>query len=287
MMRRALTLIELLVVVAILALLIGLILPAVQKVRSVALRLQSQNNLKQIALALHHFASAHCDRLPGAQNPTAYLAFDDYTPIEALYPFIEGERPCDYREREFPMDAGYIRRKTFMSPADPTLEIFTAPRGQCSYAFNMVAFTGPPTLPASFSDGTSSTIAYCERYSTPGDPLIVFSYYAWGAKLPPNVSPVEVLGDPRRPSFADAGWGDVLPVTDPATGTTRASVPGLTFQVRPTQEQAQARIVQTPFEAGLPVAFFDGSVRVIKAGVTETVFWALITPRGGEVISDW
>lgn len=294
--RSGFTLLEVLVVVGILAVLIGLLLPAIQRVRDAAARVSSQNNIRQFALAINIYTEEHGGILPPADaNDRPSVRGSNATRLD-LTPHMAAA----VTTQPFP-DAVWRSVKMFLSPADPTVPSYAHLAGYeddphgcaTSYTCNAYVFSGGRTLTAGVPDGTSNTIFYTERYAVcSGDQS---DYVLWTAGF--------------RPTFADGGpvFGGkshrhVYPVRG-ADGTTGPSRPGATFQVRPRApsweevtrrldpivglpEDCDPTIPQTPHFGGLLVGYGDGSVRGVAPGVHPAVFWGRVTPDGGEVISE-
>jgi prepilin-type N-terminal cleavage/methylation domain-containing protein len=169
--RRAFTLIELLVVIAIIAVLIGLLLPAVQKVREAAMRTQCQNNLKQLGLAMHNFNDSY-GQLPPAIGYVGQTAVGSTHFF--LLPFLEQQNLYTLANGNSANVSGQPV-KIFYCPADPSAAgISTSPPvihtqyaglATTSYAINfLVGQFGGRTIVTSMPDGTSNTVMFGERY---------------------------------------------------------------------------------------------------------------------------
>ncbi len=291
--RHGVSLLELLVCIAILAILIGLLLPAVQSVRQAALRMQSANHLRQFPIAMHNYASAHGDSVGSFGQLTSDAdIWQSEPPLYALRTYLDGElSEAELIKKTTPT---WRWRRIFWSPADPTRQFINPTYSEhlagriSSYSANAKAFEGFPRLPSSFPDGASNTIAFAERYCLlpkDGDPdqALIYDYEksdmpTWGI-----VGRVGL----RRATFADAGYHDVVPVTTGSPPVSRASVPGVTFDVLPKPTEANQHRLQALHRSGLLVAFMDGSVHTLRPSISETVFWGMVTRDGGEVLGDW
>ncbi|MGE0529584.1 MAG: DUF1559 domain-containing protein, partial [Bdellovibrionales bacterium] len=289
--RSAFTPLELLVVIAIIAVLIGLLLPAVQKVRLIALQTQSVNNLRQLSMATANYASTHQEKLPSVERMV----------LLRLLPYVEQNNTYDiWTGRVKPETPQQWRTvQLYLNPLDPsTLSIPPdfADGGYhvSSYACNAQVFDGNPTMNGTFRDGTSQTILFTEHYGWFCNGFMFL--YAWRiakARLTGS-HPWEDLGAQGRATFADGGKvgnginsGDYYPITRGNPPVSLAEG-GKTFQVTPRIEECDPRLPNATSPSGLQVGLADGSVRILSPGISPATFWGMVTPSGGEVLAgDW
>jgi prepilin-type N-terminal cleavage/methylation domain-containing protein len=301
--RQAFTLIELLVVIAIIAILIGLLLPAVQKVREAAARTTCTNNLKQLGLGTHgaHDAIGY---LPPAIGyyPTSDTSWQTENPQVYILPYIEqgtlynairaqgGINPGTAGAIDYNGNSPVVP-KVFLCPSDATLSQATAISGSTvqsfgEYAVNGQVFgtvtttvsggvptctaftwTGAKAFASGFPDGLSNTILWLEK-------VAVCNSAAYGA------------GGTRWAARGQGAWM-------PTVGYTEGSVSHLSPNLKPQpniQNPTQCDFFQPSSShiGGILVTLADGSVRFITSSVSQLTFNIALVPNDGLVLgSDW
>jgi prepilin-type N-terminal cleavage/methylation domain-containing protein/prepilin-type processing-associated H-X9-DG protein len=302
---RAFTLIELLVVIAIIAVLIGLLVPAVQKVREAAQRIQCGNNLHQLALAIHNMNDTY-GKIPAARG--RYLAkWTDWNnpwsgPFFYMLPFVEQEPLFNmthstdngvldyYPWHNWNTTASVLNGliKPYVCPADPTIQSDGSTAvlgwgGTTSYAYNFSVFGtvdgngwwtalwNHNNIPRNIQDGTSQTIMFGEKYGQCGYAGSLYGRWDW---------------DQWQPGFA------IGPQSGTGAGPWAPYDVGPTsiFQVRPLWQTnaCDPTRCSSAHSGGMNVVMCDGSAHFVSQAISGTTWWAAVTANANDVLGpDW
>jgi type II secretory pathway pseudopilin PulG len=295
--RRGITLFQLLVVIAILALLLGLLLPAVQKVRSAAACSQSMNNLKQLALAVHNYHDVF-GNLPPGNNA------NNFSTSAHLLPYIEQDnvsKQINFNKASDDPANAEIRKviiKTFLSPQDPITSAGTD-SGPTNYLYcagskapladnDGVFYQDSKLNFARITDGTSNTMMIGETLKGDGGAkavTVLRQHIALGKDALKGIGPDGGVSDWKADKhiagnrcaawidgrFLQGTYNAILVPNDERPDVTCAGLGGVSA-LRSQMSQVN-------------LALCDGSVRAISATIKPAVWKALATSAGGELIN--
>jgi len=300
---RAFTLIELLVVIAIIAVLIGLLVPAVQKVREAASRLNCGNNLKQISLAVANCADTNAQNMPpgigdyprnnsGARcGGSSGSAFGGT--LFHILPYIEQDplyKAClcsnggyDPEQGALPARAGGVMQnaiKSYLCPSDPTANNgFSGWAATGSYVFNGMIFqadwVGYSKFPASITDGTSNTVFFTETYAMSKVNNYGGDQSLWWWDYNSFQTPTASNGDCGGLNYYGPAY---LPLITPSP--TNVCVNSRAWTWGGSVSTCMCRAT-SPHTGGINVGLGDGSVRFVSVGISAPTWAAVNDPRDG------
>jgi prepilin-type N-terminal cleavage/methylation domain-containing protein len=309
--RSAFTLIELLVVIAIIAVLIGLLLPAVQKVREAAARSQCMNNLKQLGLAVHNYADVNSGTLPDMFPGNTYSFVNPPLPEWMLHFEILSYIEQDNLYRT-------TLAKVLAPPGLPLPNPFGGLWINLGINGNNIQYTSPPPVFYCPSDpthgrGIANQMSGGVSWFKPAVTSYPYNFQVFGKAEnfgPPTYdrwyAPYQIGNFPDGLSntiFWGEGFGSYFTTSDisrvkiwcwpypVAPGSFQATV-GWGNLLPPQSNVLPTNADPTRMQSGHPgvvlVGLGDGSVRTVSASITQTTWQNAMQPDDGMVLgSDW